>query len=205
MAAWPGCGCGAGRCPSSEAGRMKSGLAVHLNDLPEPQARAVLGKCCGAPRWVARMLAARPFADDAAVHTVAEWTWWELSRDEWLQAFAAHPRIGERPPEEWSDREQAGMRAAAWGGPAAGGGVTGAIRTANSWQELARAKPDADGRVAALLEDGALERGATYRLHFEVGTTFFPYVDVVFTVRDDRHHHVPLILSPFGYSTYRGS
>ena len=51
---------------------MKSGLAVHLNDLPEPQARAVLGKCCGAPRWVARMLAARPFADDAAVHTVAE-------------------------------------------------------------------------------------------------------------------------------------
>jgi len=92
---------------------MKSGLAVHLNDLPEPQARAVLGKCCGAPRWVARMLAARPFADDAAVHTVAEWTWWELSRDEWLQAFTAHPRIGERPPEEWSDREQAGMRTAA--------------------------------------------------------------------------------------------
>src|SRR6267143_1152271 len=81
MASWPGCGCGAGQCPSSEAGRMKGGLAVHLNDLPEPQARAVLEKCCGAPRWVERMLAARP-------------------------------RIGERPPEEWSDREQAGMRSA---------------------------------------------------------------------------------------------
>ena len=91
---------------------MKSGVAVHLNDLPEAQARAVLGRCCGAPRWVDRMLAARPFRDDAAVHTVAEWTWWELSRDEWLQAFAAHPRIGERPPEEMSDREQAGMRSA---------------------------------------------------------------------------------------------
>src|SRR5437879_11699260 len=113
MAAWPGCGGGAGRCPSSEAGRMKSGLAVHLNDLPEPQARAVLGKCCGAPRWVARMLAARPFADEAAVHTVAEWTWWELSRDEGLQAFAAPPRIGERPPEEGSDPAQAGKGAAA--------------------------------------------------------------------------------------------
>ncbi|PYO68996.1 MAG: hydroxyisourate hydrolase [Gemmatimonadetes bacterium] len=93
----------------------------------------------------------------------------------------------------------------ALGRPAAGVAVTLAIQKANSWQEVARAKTDADGRVAALLEDGALERGATYRLHFEVGTTFFPYVDVVFTVRDDRHHHVPLILSPFGYSTYRGS
>src|SRR5438034_1096660 len=102
MAAWPGCGCGAGRCPSSEAGRMKSGVAVHLNDLPEAQARAVLGRCCGAPRWVDRMLAARPFRDDAAVHTVAEWTWWEPSRDGWLRGVGAHERsldtrAGHRP------------------------------------------------------------------------------------------------------------
>jgi 5-hydroxyisourate hydrolase len=34
---------------------------------------------------------------------------------------------------------------------------------------------------------------------------FFPEVVVVFTIADDRHHHVPLLLSPFGYSTYRGS
>ena len=92
---------------------MTAGLAVHLNALPEPQARAALGKCCGAARWIDRMVAARPFADDAAVHTAAAWTWWELSREEWLQAFAAHPRIGDRPREEWADREQAGMRTAA--------------------------------------------------------------------------------------------
>src|SRR5256885_17267094 len=87
-------------------------LAAHLNTLPEHQARIALERCCGAPRWIERMLAARPFADDAAVHTTAEWTWWELPRDEWLRAFAAHPRIGERPPEELSDREQAGVRSA---------------------------------------------------------------------------------------------
>src|SRR5256885_5368637 len=89
-----------------------TGLAAHLNTLPEHQARIALERCCGAPRWIERMLASRPFADDAAVHTTAQWTWWELSRDEWLRAFAAHPRIGERPPEEMSDREQAGMRSA---------------------------------------------------------------------------------------------
>ena len=89
-----------------------AGLAAHLNALSEPQARITLERCCGAPRWVERMLASRPFADDVAVQTTAEWTWWELPRDEWLRAFAAHPRIGERPPEEMSDREQAGMRSA---------------------------------------------------------------------------------------------
>jgi 5-hydroxyisourate hydrolase len=39
--------------------------------------------------------------------------------------------------------------------------------------------------------------------HFERG--FFPEVVVVFTISDDRHHHVPVLLSPYGYSTYRGS
>jgi len=93
----------------------------------------------------------------------------------------------------------------ALGRPAAGVVVTVAIQKGNGWQELVKAKTDADGRVAALLEDGALQRGATYRLRFEVATAFYPYVEVVFTAADDRHHHVPLLISPFGYSTYRGS
>ena len=43
-------------------------------------------------------------------------------------------------------------------------------------------------------------------LRFDTGGSgFFPEVVIVFTVADDRHHHVPLLLSPFGYSTYRGS
>ena len=69
---------------------------------------------------------------------------------------------------------------------------------------------DADGRVGDLAAE--LPTG-DYRLRFDTGawfarqgvTAFYPEVVVAFTVADDRHHHVPLLLSPFGYSTYRGS
>ena len=93
----------------------------------------------------------------------------------------------------------------AQGRPAAGVAVTLAMQKGDGWQEVTRGKTDADGRIATLLKDGALQRGATYRLRFEIKTAFYPYVDVVFTANDDRHHHVPLLVSPFGYSTYRGS
>ena len=66
---------------------------------------------------------------------------------------------------------------------------------------------DADGRVGAIGPE-RLERGA-YRLRFDTGLYvegFYPEVVVVFTVADpDQHYHVPLLLSPYGYSTYRGS
>jgi len=55
----------------------------------------------------------------------------------------------------------------------------------------------------------------TYRLHFDVGAyfaaqpggdeAFYPYIDIVFQIRDVEHYHVPLLVSPFGYTTYRGS
>jgi 5-hydroxyisourate hydrolase len=61
---------------------------------------------------------------------------------------------------------------------------------------------DADGRVGSL--GGELSLGG-YALRFETNGVFFPEVVVVFTVTDERHHHVPLLLSPYGYSTYRGS
>jgi 5-hydroxyisourate hydrolase len=64
---------------------------------------------------------------------------------------------------------------------------------------------DADGRIAALGPDVA---EGDYVLRFATAayvTGFYPEVVVVFTVADDRHHHVPLLLSPYGYSTYRGS
>ena len=78
---------------------------------------------------------------------------------------------------------------------------------------LARASTDTDGRVKAFTPAPALQAG-TYRLTFEVGPyfaaagveAFYPRVVVEFDVRDPaQHHHVPLLLSPFGYSTYRGS
>jgi hydroxyisourate hydrolase len=69
---------------------------------------------------------------------------------------------------------------------------------------------DADGRLRDWVPDGAWRAGA-YRLVFDTAAylgpdAFFPEVVVVFTVTDpDRHHHVPLLLSPYGYTTYRGS
>ena len=100
------------------------------------------------------------------------------------------------------------------GRPAAGIGVRLEIEQGEAWRELASATTNADGRVSPLLPAGTALAVATYRLTFDVGgylagrdaQGFFPYVCIVFTVRDaGQHHHVPLLLSPFGYSTYRGS
>ena len=83
---------------------------------------------------------------------------------------------------------------------------------AGSWLLVGRGLTDADGRARDLCP-GGLEVGL-YRLTFDTaayhvarGTTgFYPYVTIVFEVQDPAQpHHVPLLLSPFGYSTYRGS
>lgn len=80
-----------------------------------------------------------------------------------------------------------------------------------SWRSLSEAQTDDDGRVRALLPEGEPLGEAVYRLTFDVAAhhgpdAFHPEVSVVFRVLDAaRHHHVPLLLSPFGYSTYRGS
>lgn len=95
---------------------------------------------------------------------------------------------------------------AALGRPA----VDVAVRLDRDGVVLAEARTDADGRVREL---GALSAG-TYRLTFDTGgyfaatgqQGFYPEVAVTFAVTDaERHHHVPLLLSPFAYSTYRGS
>ena len=88
-------------------------VAAYLNGLAEDKARSALAKCCGAQRWVDELLAARPFTSDAALLAHAERAWWALGREDWLEAFQGHPRIGERTAEEWSRREQAGVDTAA--------------------------------------------------------------------------------------------
>ncbi|MGO9890283.1 MAG: hydroxyisourate hydrolase [Solirubrobacteraceae bacterium] len=80
------------------------------------------------------------------------------------------------------------------------------------WQPVGRGTPDGDGRARDLLSS-APEAGR-YRLTFDTGayfravgaTGFYPEVSVTFVVGDgEEDYHVPLLLSPFGYSTYRGS
>jgi len=67
-----------------------------LNRLPLEQARAALERCCGARAWVEGMCAARPWPDHAALLTAAERAADALEREDWLEAFAHHPRIGDR-------------------------------------------------------------------------------------------------------------
>lgn len=102
----------------------------------------------------------------------------------------------------------------ATGRPAAGVPVALTRRGARgAWSEASRHETDDDGRVGDLL-DGEDLTAAVYRLRFETEAymeatgraSFYPWVDVVFRIDDpDDHHHVPLLLSPYGYSTYRGS
>ena len=87
---------------------MADRVARALNARPDADARAALARCCGCRRWVERMLAARPYASDSALFAAAEREWRRLGSSDWLEAFAAHPRIGERGGDEWARREQAG-------------------------------------------------------------------------------------------------
>jgi 2-oxo-4-hydroxy-4-carboxy-5-ureidoimidazoline decarboxylase len=70
-------------------------IAKTLNSLPEPQAREALATCCASHTWVDAMLAARPFADDEAVYEAAEAAACRMSEHDWLEAFDAHPLIGD--------------------------------------------------------------------------------------------------------------
>lgn len=90
-------------------------LAGYLNALSKERARAALQRCCGARHWVDGMLSARPFASDAELLAAAERVWWRLTRTDWLEAFAGHPRIGARTEAlpDWARREQAGANGAA--------------------------------------------------------------------------------------------
>jgi len=99
----------------------------------------------------------------------------------------------------------------ATGAPAAGVAVTLEREQGATWESHGRAVTDADGRVRDAF--GGLAGTGRFRLTFATGAyfaargvaSFHPEVVVVFEVREAKHHHVPLLLSPFGYSTYRGS
>lgn len=74
------------------------------------------------------------------------------------------------------------------------------------WTLLNSGVTDSDGRVKDFLPVGAVPKPGAYRLTFDTAGSFYPQVIVVFNVQDPaRPYHVPLLLSPHGYTTYRGS
>lgn len=76
---------------------------------------------------------------------------------------------------------------------------------------IAKGKTNQDGRIEDLLKPGSKASKGTYRLTFDTGKyykgeTFYPYATIVFQIKNiNQHYHVPLILNPYGLSTYRGS
>jgi 5-hydroxyisourate hydrolase len=99
------------------------------------------------------------------------------------------------------------------GRPAANVTLTLSQLQVEAWQEIGNATTDADGRCKTLLGDHPLA-AATYKLHFHTASYFqalnlpslYPYIEIVFTVADPtQHHHIPLLLTANGYTTYRGS
>ena len=99
------------------------------------------------------------------------------------------------------------------GQPAAAVGVLLEHRTGEMWTVIGRGETDQDGRLRTLWP-GLPPQPGVYRLTFGTGRyfeaqgarTFYPFVTIVFeTAPGQEHYHVPLLLNPYGYSTYRGS
>jgi OHCU decarboxylase len=92
-----------------------------LNSLAPAEATAELLKCCGARRWAETVTSARPFGSVEELLAKADEAWRTLDRDDWLEAFRSHPKIGEKKvaktvssqSQQWSTQEQAGVQRAA--------------------------------------------------------------------------------------------
>lgn len=82
-----------------------------LNALPAGEAEPAFLACCGSRAWARRLAASRPFRDRSDLIRMSDGIWWSLGPEDWLEAFKAHPRIGEKGG-RWSEQEQAGARGA---------------------------------------------------------------------------------------------
>ena len=124
-----------------------SGLTLdRFNELPEDKAVAELLAVCHSRRWAEAVAAGRPYADVAALQRAADEIWTGLGPEDWLEAFEAHPRIGERGGASagWSRQEQAGV-----------GGAGGDVR-----ERLARGNADYEARFGHVFLISAAGRSA---------------------------------------------
>ena len=92
-----------------------------LNSLTSVAADEEFLKCCGSMHWARRMSDARPFGELDHLTKEADQVWWSLTEDDWLEAFRAHPKIGEKKAaaaqsqqaQQWSAQEQSESERAA--------------------------------------------------------------------------------------------
>ncbi|MFN8671291.1 MAG: 2-oxo-4-hydroxy-4-carboxy-5-ureidoimidazoline decarboxylase [Candidatus Sericytochromatia bacterium] len=91
-----------------------------LNNLSESELKLELEKCCGAENWVANLANLKPFKDKEQLLELAEKVWFELSENDWLEAFKHHPKIGDvnslakkyANTKKWAEGEQSGVNTA---------------------------------------------------------------------------------------------
>lgn len=100
------------------------------------------------------------------------------------------------------------------GKPAVGVPITLFIHINDEWKEMSTGVTNDDGRISDLLSETMVLEAGTYRMHFDTKSYFdandeqgfYPFVDIVFNVDNSgSHYHIPLLLTAYGYSTYRGS
>jgi OHCU decarboxylase len=117
MAASAGCGCSGARHERADGIGMR---LDELNALTHKAAVRAFERCCGSTRWAEQMASRRPFSTIDSLDDTADDLWRSLDPADWLQAFGAHPRIGDRSDETnapagettaWSAQEQLGVTA----------------------------------------------------------------------------------------------
>lgn len=99
------------------------------------------------------------------------------------------------------------------GKPATGIVITLYRQQDDQWKEMAAGVTNTDGRIPGLLPKDTILAPGVYKMLFETKpyfdklaiATFYPYVEIAFAITDNTHYHIPLLLNPFGYTTYRGS
>jgi 2-oxo-4-hydroxy-4-carboxy-5-ureidoimidazoline decarboxylase len=92
-----------------------------FNALTSPELQEALTRCCGSHRWVEAMMAQHPYADVETLFRAAEDNWFSLSKEDWLEAFTHHPKIGDLDSlrakfantRDWAEGEQSGVESAA--------------------------------------------------------------------------------------------
>jgi allantoinase len=99
-----------GEFAAAPSGVMLYGPLQRLNAATADEARSAFLRCCGSSKWAARMEMRRPYASVSQLLDEADRTWREVDAEHWLEAFRAHPRIGETSQSKWSEEEQAGAR-----------------------------------------------------------------------------------------------
>ncbi|MCA1594088.1 MAG: 2-oxo-4-hydroxy-4-carboxy-5-ureidoimidazoline decarboxylase [Acidobacteria bacterium] len=101
-----------------EESRDATASLDRLNALSQEEAREELLKCCGSAKWAERAEAERPFESVRELLETADRAWWDLDREDWLEAFRSHPKIGGQKAERsvsrqatrWSEEEQSSAR-----------------------------------------------------------------------------------------------